>query len=55
MKEYVVYFLGDYMKTFRNKKRAMLFIQDCLEFDKENENPYGVDINNYEIVEVDGD
>ena len=54
-KEYEVYFLDDYMETFRTKKEAQKFIEGCVEFDKEQNNPYGASKDNYsiEVVEID--
>lgn len=48
-KEYDVYFLDDYMGTFKTKKDAQKFINDCVKFDKENDNPFGADKQNYSI------
>lgn len=54
-KEYEVYFLDDYVDTFRTKRDAENFIKESLKFDEEEHNPYGVSRDNYEIevVEID--
>lgn len=49
-KEYEVYFLDDYVDTFKTKKDAEDAIKDYLRFDKEEHNPYGVSRDNYHIV-----
>lgn len=51
-KEYEVYFLDDYMETFKTKREAQRFIRDCVEFDKSQNNPFGADIKNYTIEEI---
>lgn len=51
-KEYEVYFLDDYMETFKTKREAQRFIKDCVKFDKEQNNPFGADIKNYTIEEI---
>lgn len=55
MKEYEVYFIDDYMETFKTKKEAQAFINNCVKFDKLENNPYGANKQNYEIVEIELD
>lgn len=55
MIEYEVYFLDDYMETFRTKEEAQKFIEGCVEFDKEQNNPYGASKQNYSIIAVKSD
>ena len=54
-KEYEVYFLDEYMKSFDTIQEAKRFIIECLKFDKEENNPYGVSKDNYSIEEVEID
>lgn len=48
-KYYNVYFMNEYMESFDTKQEAKRFIIECLKFDKDNKNPYGVKKENYTI------
>ena len=49
-KIYVVYFMDDYMEEFKSREEAKEFINDCVDFDKREHNPFGAKKSNYKIV-----